>query len=199
MTQKQILLFLKVAEVTACNFFVKHFQLYTQKVSKSFLPTTKKRDVDCGDVSAGMLTKHLTVVSLTAWKVSTLVELKKSPLSVKLSRVLFIALPFRVHVTVGLGYQPAATHWNATCWSYITFMLGPAMLIVPFSEKDRGEFRSRGKPISDLIIKEWPQCAVHNKFLASWLDLKNKLKNIDESCSLYLTLPLKHEKTKNQQ
>lgn len=149
MTQKQILLFLKVAEVTACNFFVKHFQLYTQKVSKSFLPTTKKRDVDCGDVSAGMLTKHLTVVSLTAWKVSTLVELKKSPLSVKLSRVLFIALPFRVHVTVGLGYQPAATHWNVTCWSYITFMLGPAMLIVPFSEKDRGEFRSRRKPISD--------------------------------------------------
>lgn len=125
-----------------CNFFVKHFQLYTQKVSKIFLPTTKKRDVDCGDVSAGMLTKHLTVVSLTAWKVSTLVELKKSPLSVKLSRVLFIALPFRVHVTVGLGYQPAVTHWNSTCWSYITFMLGPVMLIIPFSEKDKGEFRS---------------------------------------------------------
>lgn len=129
----------------------------TWRQTKSlFLPTAKNTKLELS--SAGMLAWHRTLVLPTAWKVRTVVELKKSPsaATVVLYRLLFTASSFRVQLTVGLGNQADVTHWNSTCWSCTAVMLPSRMVTVPLSEKYR-QRQSRGCLMSTTcLMASWP-------------------------------------------
>lgn len=77
------------------------------------------------------------MVSPTAWKVSTLVELTVIPSDMAVVLLLLKATPLSLQLTVGSGYQANVIHWNSTCWSCLTDRFAPVMLTVPLSDIER--------------------------------------------------------------